>query len=430
MTAARHDDRISPDEVVQRAGTLLRLGRHEAAERELRGLLSRHPQHSTAHAALALALIAGGAEQEALSEAHEAIRLDPGHYFSHLALGLVLKDTGRPQEALEAARAALSLDHGKVDVWRLLARLHAMLLEWRLAADAARQGLAVAPQDSTLASLLGQALCVLEDGPAALAVTAEAVRLDPESSSAHLVRGIALLVFADAGEAAREFREVLRLDPGVDQARELLVVALKRRNPVHRALSGMASRFRGNPRLLLLLPVAPWLILVIILVALLHWAMWVAETFVTLRMSRGAYTRLLLRRGEPRGALLCLWLLVSGTALLVLGVALGHSPTGSAGVATLALVTPVQEALHAGSRLRHRILGGWATALALVVPVALALSATRPDHPDTTGVLMLTTYAALSSVWVAALVRRLSGGATAPSRAGGAGRAAGAPGRT
>ncbi|GAA0377270.1 hypothetical protein GCM10009530_29830 [Microbispora corallina] len=409
MTADTHEGRAGPQEAVQRARALLRLRRPEAAERELRGLLARHPQHMTAHALLAFALSARGLDGEALSEAREAVRLAPAHYFSHLALALVLMHAGRLREAVDAGREALALDHGQVDVWRLVARAHLGLEEWRPAADAAREGLAVDPQDAELTALLADALCGLEEGREALTAAAEAVRLDPGSTLSHLVRGRALLLFGDAGEAAREFREVLRLDPGIDRARELLVLALKRRNPVYRLATGLARRFRGSPWLVVLLPVAPWLIAVVVLIALLHWAMWVSEALVTLRLSRGTYTRLLLRTGEPRSALFCLWLLVSGVALLVLGVVMGESPTGAAGAATMALVTPVQEAAHAGSRLRRRIVGGWATALALVVPLSLTLSARAAARPDTVvTVLLLTMYAALASVWVAALVRRLA----------------------
>lgn len=397
----------NPGAVAERARTLLRMGRAEAAERELRGALAADPLHVVSHSLLALTLVTRGAVDEAIAEAGEAVRLAPEHWFPHYMAGQVLYYADRPEEALRAARAALAIDLDQAQIWELLARVHGGREEWPLMAEAARRGLALDPHDSKLVSFLAVALGELGDREQALAVAGDAVRLDPEAPLAHLVYGRVLLAFGSARDAARAFREVLRLDPGMDRARELLVVALKRRNPLYRAVSRLPGSL-GSWRVLALLPLISPLIAIFVVIAVAHWAMWVAESLVTLRLARGAYTRLLFRRGELRSAVLCGAVLAGGTALLVLGVTLSHPVTGVAGAALLALVTPIQEAAYTASPLARKILTGWAGALALVIAVSLALSVLWPARIPT-GVPLLAMWAGLGTIWVAAAVRRLFG---------------------
>ncbi|SFI87994.1 Tetratricopeptide (TPR) repeat [Streptosporangium canum] len=400
----------NPGAVAERARTLLRMGRAEAAERELRGALAADPLHVVSHSLLALTLVTRGAVDEAIAEAGEAVRLAPEHWFPHYMAGQVLYYADRPEEALRAARAALAIDLDQAQIWELLARVHGGREEWPLMAEAARRGLALDPHDSKLVSFLAVALGELGDREQALAVAGDAVRLDPEAPLAHLVYGRVLLAFGSARDAARAFREVLRLDPGMDRARELLVVALKRRNPLYRAVSRLPGSL-GSWRVLALLPLISPLIAIFVVIAVAHWAMWVAESLVTLRLARGAYNRLLFRRGELRSAVLCCAVLAGGTALLVLGVTLSHPVTGVAGAALLALVTPIQEAAYTASPLARKILTGWAGALALVIAVSLALSVLWPARIPT-GVPLLAMWAGLGTIWVAAAVRRLFGRVT------------------
>lgn len=401
----------NPGAIAERARTLLQMGRAEAAERELRGALAVDPLHVVSHALLALTLVTRGAVDEAIAEAGEAVRLAPEHWFPHYMAGQVLYYADRPEEALRAARAALAIDLDQAQIWELLARVHGDRKEWPLMAEAARRGLALDPHDSKLVSFLAVALGELGDREQALAVAGDAVRLDPEAPLAHLVYGRVLLAFGSARDAARAFREVLRLDPGMDQARELLVVALKRRNPLYRVVSRLPAGL-GNRRMLALLPLLPPLIAVFVAIAVVHWTMWVAESLVTLRLARGSYTRLLFRRGEVRSAALCCAALTGGAASLALGVALSHPVTGVAGAALLALVTPVQEAAHTASPLARRILTGWAVALALAVAASLAFPVLWPDAERPENVPLLAMWAGLGTIWVAVAVRRLFGRVT------------------
>ncbi|MEW1845005.1 tetratricopeptide repeat protein, partial [Nonomuraea angiospora] len=295
-----------------------------------------------------------------------------------------------------------SLAHNpeSASTWELLARAHLRLGQYRQVVEAARRGLAIDPQESDLVSLLAMAHVELGETEQARAAAANAVRLDPESETAHLAYGHAALAAGDAKTAAAAFREVLRLDPGFDPARDLLVTALKRRNPLYRILSNLRGRFLGGWRMVLLLPAVPPLVAVFVLIAVLHWAAWVAEAVTVLRLARAKATRLLFEGVEARVALASCALLAAGVGVLALGIALGQDALGTAGAAVMALVTPVQEAAHTGSARGRRVLYGWTGLLVVAIVASVALGST--------GVALLAVYAGIGTIWVAAGVRRFS----------------------
>ncbi|GAA3648480.1 hypothetical protein GCM10022224_009050 [Nonomuraea antimicrobica] len=382
---------------IERARTLLGMRRPADAERELRGLLAQEPQHVAGHALLGLALIEQRRVAEAVEEAGEAVRLAPDQWLPHYAAAQVHYRARRPGDAMTAIRAALALQPEYAHTWDLLARTHMLLGEWRQMADAARRGLSIDPQDAGLVSLLSLACTNLGDAEEARAAAAHAVGLDPESTLAHFVHGRAELRFGEPRRAAESFREVLRLDPGFGGARDLLVAALKQRNPVYRWLSRLRGRFPGGWRLIFLLPAIPPVILVFVVMAVLHWVAWVAEAWTTLRLARARTTRLLFEGVDARVAVACCGLVATGAVLLGLGIGLGQDAVGVAGVAVMALVTPVQEAAHTGSPRRRAVLYGWAVLLALTVAVSVLVS--QPT------VALLAVYTALATGWVATAVR-------------------------
>ncbi|MFI7129010.1 tetratricopeptide repeat protein [Nonomuraea sp. NPDC050153] len=384
---------------IQRAATLLQMRRPADAERELRGVLAEQPDHFTAHSLLGLALVQQGRTAEGVSEAEEGVRLAPDQSYPHYIAGQVYLRIQRPDLAVTAARTSLSHNPESASTWELLTRAHLRLGQHREAVGAAHRGLAIDPQDSDLVSLLALAHVELREVEPARAAAADAVRLDPESSTAHLAYGHAALVSGDAKTAAAAFREVLRLDPGFDPARDLLVTALKQRNPLYRILSNLRGRFLGGWRMVFLLPAVPPLIAVFVLIAVLHWAAWVAEAVTVLRLARAKATKLLFEGVEARVAIASCALLAAGVGVLALGIALGHDALSTAGAAVMALVTPVQEATHTGSARGRRVLYGWAGLLAVAIVASVILGSP--------GGALLAVYAGLGTIWPAAGVRRL-----------------------
>ncbi|MDP4510769.1 tetratricopeptide repeat protein [Nonomuraea turcica] len=386
------------DDAIGRARTLLQLRRAADAERELRGVLAVEPQQDMAHCLLALALVRQGKAAEAVATAQEAVRLAPGHWYPHYIAGQVYYRIGLADPAIAAAEASLAQSPEQASAWELLTRAHMIKGQWRRMAEAAQRGLAIDPEVPDLVSLLSMAHTKLGEAGPARAAAAQAVRLDPESATAHLAAGRAALAFGDPRAAADSFREVLRLDPGFGPARDLLVKALKQRNPLQRMLSNLRRRYRGGWRLVFLLPVVPPLIAVFVLIALLHWAAWVGESVTVVRLARARATKLLFEGVEARVAIACCALVLAGAGVLALGIALGHEAVGTAGAAVMALVTAVQETTHTSSPRGRVVLYGW-TGL-LVAAAGTAVIAGAP------AIALLSTYAGLGTIWVAAGVRR------------------------
>jgi tetratricopeptide (TPR) repeat protein len=383
---------------IQRASTLLEMRRPAEAEREVRGVLAVTPEHDMAYSLLGLALVQQGRIEEAVAAVREAVRITPDHWYPHYMAGHVYYRARLPELAIPAAETALAHAPQQASAWELLARAHTLKAQWRQVADAARRGLAVDPESPDLVSLLSLAHTKLGEAEPARAAAAQALRLAPDNATAHLVYGRAELAFGDPRAAADAFREVLRLDPGFGPARDLLVAALKQRNPLQRLLSKLRHRHRGGRRLVFLLPLAPPLIAVFVLIALLHWAAWVSESVTVLRLARARATRLLFEGAEARVAVACCGLLLAGAGVLGLGVALGQETLGTAGVAVMALITPVQEAAHTASPRGRVVLRVWTGLLAVAVGAAVIAGAPAGA--------LLGVYAGLGTIWVAAGVRR------------------------
>ncbi|MGW6425523.1 tetratricopeptide repeat protein [Nocardia sp. NPDC055053] len=401
LTRDSLEHRDPVDLIVRRARTLLHRGRPKAAEHALRVALIREPQHVEPHAVLAIALSRQNEHAAALAEAKEAIRLAPHWWYPHYVAGTVLHGAHRKDDALRAARAAQYFDPRVPAIWTLLARIHLAREEWRLSAQAAREGLTHDPHNSELASLMTMALSEITGAAGAMASAEQAVRLDPEDPLAHFAYGYAAMATRDIDNAISAFQEALRLDPSMDVARQQLVEALKRRNPVYRSVVWLLEENMGEA-------IAP-------LSTILHWGFmwaicwvqWTVGALLTWRLSRDTEHRQILRGDDLHAAWLSILALAGGAVMLVGGIAYNHPETGiaTAGLATLALVTPIQETLATPIQPARRILGCWTVLLvaALATLLGIAVIPASPDELGASPVYVM--LAALASVWVAHTIR-------------------------
>ena len=93
--------------------------------------------------------------------------------------------------------------------------------------------------------------------------------------------------------------------------------------------------------------------------------------------------------------------------MLAGGITFSHPGTGiaAAGLATLALVTPIEETFTTATQPARRILGCWTASLAAAIAVLLGISL-MPTTPDVLGANpVFVMLAALASIWVAAGIR-------------------------
>ena len=226
----------SADAARSRALLLLRQGRADLAEPELRRALADAPDDPDLHAYLALVLADLDRAAEALPEAERAVGLAPDWAFTHYARAVVLNRLDRPKDALAAAREALRLDPADPDAHTALAIAHLGLRQRQEALDAAEAALAVDPEHTGAANLRALALVQLGRRDEAAATVQGVLSRSPDDAVSHANQGWTLLHQNRHREAMESFREALRLDPGNDWARSGIVEAMKARNVVYRQL--------------------------------------------------------------------------------------------------------------------------------------------------------------------------------------------------
>ncbi|MDJ0864597.1 MAG: tetratricopeptide repeat protein [Myxococcota bacterium] len=160
------------------AVNLMRRGRDDLAELNLREALRLRPRMAQAHALLGDVLLRQERTQEAMQHYRVALRLDPALHRSQAALGNALLSEGRLDEAIAHYRAAAE----------------------------ARPG-AAGPRAN-----LGLALFRAGRSEEALAALREARRLDPELAQAHGYLGLVRLERGERAEALADFEAALALD--------------------------------------------------------------------------------------------------------------------------------------------------------------------------------------------------------------------------
>ena len=126
----------------RRSEILMNLGDWEAAEKELRNLLSREPQHIMGLVHLGTCMIAMNKAEQAEKPLNDAIRYDPNHSDAWYQRGLLYLDFGRIVEAKSDFEAAAKCDLKHIDArLRIAAILHegedanAAVIAWRKVLD-------------------------------------------------------------------------------------------------------------------------------------------------------------------------------------------------------------------------------------------------------------------------------------------------------
>ena len=126
----------------RRSEILMNLGDWEAAEIELRTLLSRESEHTMGLVHLGTCMIAMNKAEQAEKPLNDAIRYDPNHSDAWYQRGLLYLDFGRVDEAKSDFEAAAKYDSKHIDArLRIAAILHegedpnAAIIAWRKVLD-------------------------------------------------------------------------------------------------------------------------------------------------------------------------------------------------------------------------------------------------------------------------------------------------------
>lgn len=217
---------------VERARTLVRLGRFDDAVSSLHQLLGRDPESSSGWCLLAQAQLGRLDHQAALEAADRAVAVAPESNWAHRLRSIALGALGESEEALAAALAAIKWAPNEWQGYACLAGIFTQIKNRRSEAiPAAEYAVALAPNETGAHLALGAAAAANKKRKQAEEAFRRALELDPQNSDAHnaLARlNLRRSRFGRAGnlaEAAGGFQTAVQTDPrNISSSRNLEVV--------------------------------------------------------------------------------------------------------------------------------------------------------------------------------------------------------------
>jgi tetratricopeptide (TPR) repeat protein len=229
------------EQLIDRARAQINHGNLAGAIESLRQALSIDPDHSGAHALLALCLHDERRLHAAEHEARLAVGLDPDSGLAHYAAAMVAlaqRDFARAEEHL---RRAIALMPEHTHSLLGLARLYQL---WNRPQDALpflEKARELAPDDADTWAALGDFYKSQRDFERAGQYAHEGLKLNPENTEALLVMGEVLLQRGDTAGAREHALLVLRQNANHEGAVHLLTAAKARESP----LLGLWWRFNA-----------------------------------------------------------------------------------------------------------------------------------------------------------------------------------------
>ena len=188
------------------------------AERIVRDVLAKNPQHLEALQLLGALLMGQKRPREAVAPLEEAARRSPNPELeTHLAIAL--REIGRTDEALAWFYRAIERQPAYARAFQELGNLLRAMRSYVEAETVLKRGLEAAPTVAEFSLALGGVYLDRADSPGAKVAFARALSIVPGNADALVGFGIALQYEGDFARAAERFRRVLARDPGHHRAR-------------------------------------------------------------------------------------------------------------------------------------------------------------------------------------------------------------------
>lgn len=192
------------------------------SERLWSRILSRNPESSLAHTALANVLIKDDRVDEAIEHYRRVVVLDPESTEGDNNLGVALARRGRFAEAVEHYQRALAIRPTHYEAHNNLGVALAQLGDLGGAIEQYRQALAIKPDFADAHTNWGNALVRLRRLDEAIAQYQESLQLRPDHADTHLNWGVALAQQGKLSEAIEHFRQALVIQPDHAEAQQYL----------------------------------------------------------------------------------------------------------------------------------------------------------------------------------------------------------------
>src|SRR5262245_61916228 len=185
----------------QRGAELLRSGRFDLAEGELRAAIDHSPTDALAHATLAGCLTELNRVPEAVNAAKRAVQLDPNLSHANAAMALALLRSGEAKEAQQWAERAIAQDPRDPRNFVILGGIFFTRRAYREAIATAERGLAIAPADENCQNLLGHSLALIGQTRAARQTLRQVLSQNPIGDLPHYTMGWAEIIAGNYRQA-------------------------------------------------------------------------------------------------------------------------------------------------------------------------------------------------------------------------------------
>lgn len=306
------------DNLIQRAQILIQQNRYEEAGKLLRDILSQDPNNVFVLAMLSQVKL----QQQQIKEANElidsAIALSPDTAYLFYIKATIATQSDKFDDAENNLQTAISIDPEEADYFALWASVKLTRKQYAKALELADEALERDPENILGLNIRSTALLKLNRKENSFATIEGALAQDPNNAYTHSNYGWGLLEKGDHKKALGHFREALKNNPNLQHAQAGMAQALKARYLFYRLFLKYAF-FMGNlakknqwaviigiylaTRLINVLAkkyenLQPFLIPLMILIALFAFSTWVITPVSNLFLRLNPYGKYLLDKQE------------------------------------------------------------------------------------------------------------------------------------
>lgn len=347
---------VDQEQFLNRAQSLIDVGRYEMALKELEKAMELNPDNGHAWLLMLICYTKMGAADKAINIARQLLGSYPEEALIYFLLALNLVDKEQLEEAEKIALAGLNIAPNYVNLFGVIGRIHLIRKDWEKALEYANEGLAVDPSNVDCLNIRVRALTQLGRKDELKASMEDTLSAAPNNPYTHNNIGWSKLQAGDHEGAKGHFAEALRINPNMEDARVGLLEALKAKNFFYRIFLNwmfwMSKKTSGSQWFIIiglyfgaryLSQISrdyPFLIPVVVLLAIAFYMTWVMTPLFNLFIKMDKTARYALTPEESSGAnVVGVGILVGLTAIITYAIT-GLDMASLVAIFALSIVIP------------------------------------------------------------------------------------------